>query len=154
MVDLLKLVKWYYYHPRMRGSNSLKYVLPAVLMSSGYLQEKYSRPIYGKNSAIKSLNYNDGWVWLRKDAQGNVINPYELLPPLFEGIDDDQIEQFLMKSNIQEGGAAMTAYARMQFTQMSRTEFDAISGGLLKYCELDTLAMVFLWEYWNNMIND
>ncbi len=153
MIDLLKLVKWYYYHPRMGGSNSLKYVLPAVLMSSGYLQEKYSQPIYGKNSLIRSLNYDDGRVWLRKDAEGNIINPYELLPPLFEGIDDDQIEQFLMKSNIQEGGAAMTAYARMQFMQMSLVEKNAVSRALLKYCELDTLAMVMLWEYWNHTIS-
>ncbi|MBP7509074.1 MAG: DUF2779 domain-containing protein [Prolixibacteraceae bacterium] len=149
MVDLLKLVKWYYYHLRMRGSNSLKYVLPAVLNSSEYLQNKYSQPIYGKNSHIKSLNYDDDWVWLRQNADGNIINPYELLPPLFEGIDDNQIEQFLMKSNIQEGGAAMTAYARMQFMQMSDLERYAIASGLLKYCELDTLAMVMLWEYWN-----
>jgi hypothetical protein len=113
------------------------------------LQNKYSQPIYGKNSHIKSLNYDDDWVWLRQNADGNIINPYELLPPLFEGIDDNQIEQFLMKSNIQEGGAAMTAYARMQFMQMSDLERYAIASGLLKYCELDTLAMVMLWEYWN-----
>lgn len=148
MIDLLKLVKWYYYHPRMGGSNSLKYVLPAVLMSSGYLQDKYSKPIYGKNSPIRSLNYDDGWVWLEKDADGNIINPYELLPPLFEGIDDAQIDQFLMKSNIQEGGAAMTAYARMQFMQMTNVERHMVARALLKYCELDTLAMVLLWEYW------
>jgi len=153
MVDLLKLVKWYYYHPRMLGSNSLKYVLPAVLMSSIYLQEKYSQPIYGRNSRIRSLNYDDGWVWLKKDAEGNIINPYELLPPLFEGIEDDQIEQFLMKSNIQEGGAAMTAYARMQFTQMSIVERNAITRALLKYCELDTLAMIMVFEYWYGEIN-
>ncbi len=152
MVDLLKLVKWYYYNPLMGGSNSLKYVLPAVLNSSEYLQEKYSQPIYGKNSIIRSLNYDDGWVWLKKDAQGNIINPYKLLPPLFEGIDDDQIDQFLMKSDIQEGGAAMTAYARMQFMQMSELERGAIAKGLLKYCELDTLAMVMLWEYWMDII--
>jgi len=151
MVDLLKLVKWYYYQLEMGGSNSLKYVLPAVLNSSEYLQEKYSQPIYGKNSVIKSLNYDDGWVWLKRDDHDNIINPYELLPQLFEGIDDDQIEQFLMKSNIQEGGAAMTAYARMQFTQMSDLEIDSVVKGLLKYCELDTLAMVMLWEYWNNV---
>jgi hypothetical protein len=154
MVDLLKLVKWYYYQLRMGGSNSLKYVLPAVLNSSKYLQEKYSQSIYGKNSLIHSLNYDDGWVWLRKDDQGSIINPYELLPPLFEGIDDDQIEQFLMKSNIQEGGAAMTAYARMQFTQMSSVERNAVARALLKYCELDTLAMVMLWEYWYSAINN
>jgi len=152
MIDLLKLVKQYYYHPLMGGSNSLKYVLPAILTSSDYLQEKYSRPIYGKNSSIRSLNYDDGWVWIKKDPNGAVINPYELLPPLFEGIDDDQIEQFLMKSNIREGGAAMTAYAKMQFASITKTEKTSIIKGLLKYCELDTLAMVMVWEYWNNMV--
>ena len=152
MIDLLKLVKYYYYHPLMGGSNSLKYVLPAVLKSSEYIQAKYSQPIYGKNSAIKSLNYNDGWVWIKKDEKSVVINPYKLLPPLFEGIDDDQIESFLMRSNIQEGGAAMTAYAKMQFVNISDNERVSIVNGLLRYCELDTLAMVMVWEYWKDVI--
>ena len=124
---------------------------PAIPLSR-ILPEKYSRPIYGKNSRIRSLNYDDGWIWIKKDPAGGVINPYELLPPLFEGIDDDQIEQFLMKSNIQEGGAAMTAYAKMQFASITETERKSIIKGLLKYCELDTLAMVMVWEYWNNMV--
>lgn len=153
MIDLLKLVKYYYYHPLMGGSNSLKYVLPTVLRSSEYIQRKYSQPIYGKTSTIKSLNYDDGWVWIKKDEKSNVINPYKLLPPMFEGIDDDQIEQFLMRSNIQEGGAAMTAYAKMQFARISEIERDRIIKGLLKYCELDTLAMVIVWEYWHDLIN-
>jgi hypothetical protein len=153
MVDLLKLVKYYYYNPLMGGSNSLKYVLPAVLNSSEYLQEKYSKPLYGKNSTIRSLNYDDGWVWIKKDASHAIINPYKLLPPLFEGIDEDQIDEFLMKRDIQEGGAAMTAYARMQFMHMSDMESKAISRALLKYCELDTLAMVMVWEYWYDLIN-
>jgi Domain of unknown function(DUF2779) len=152
MIDLLKLVKYYYYNLLMGGSNSLKYVLPAILNSSEYLQEKYSLPVYGKNSTIRSLNYEDGWVWIKKDKNGAIINPYELLPPLFEGIDDEQIEQFLMNSNIQEGGAAMTAYAKMQFASITGLERDRIVKGLLKYCELDTLAMVMVWEYWNNLI--
>lgn len=154
MVDLLVLVKNHYYHPRMGGSNSLKYVLPALLNSSEYLQEKYSKPIYGRKSSIKSLNYDDGWIWLKKDGQEQIINPYELLPPLFEGIEADQIEDFLMKSDIREGGAAMTAYAKMQFMQVSSVERNAITTALLKYCELDTLAMVMLWEYWYDKINN
>jgi hypothetical protein len=152
MIDLLKLVKYFYYHPLMGGSNSLKEVLPAVLNSSEYIQAKYSQPIYGKTSTIKSLNYDDGWVWIKKDDKGAVINPYKLLPPLFEGIEDDQIEQFLMRSDIQEGGAAMTAYAKMQFAQISDIEREGIIKGLLKYCELDTLAMVMVWEYWMDII--
>jgi len=153
MVDLLRLVRSYYYHTSMGGSNSLKYVLPAVLTSSVYLQCKYAQPVYGRNSAVRSLNFEDGWIWIRKDDMGEVINPYNLLPPLFEGIENEQIDQFLMKSNIREGGAAMTAYARMQFTSMTDQERSAIIKGLLKYCELDTFAMVLLWEYWNNVIN-
>jgi hypothetical protein len=31
---------------------------------------------------------------------------------------------------------------------MSEAERRAIRQALLKYCELDTLAMVMLWEYW------
>jgi hypothetical protein len=152
MIDLLKLVKYYYYNPLMGGSNSLKYVLPAVLNSSEYIQKKYSQPVYGKNSTIKSLNYEDGWIWIKKNDKGAVINPYKLLPPLFEGIDDEQIEQFLMRSNIQEGTAAMTAYARMQFASITDTERGSIVKGLLRYCELDTLAMVMVWEYWMDRI--
>jgi hypothetical protein len=154
MIDLLELVKKYYYHPTMGGSNSLKFVLPAVLNSSEYIQNKYSKPIYGKNSQIKSKNFDDGWVWLKKDGEGRIINPYKLLPPFFEGIDDEQIEEFAAKNKIQDGGAAMTAYAKMQFMQTSDAERDLIAKGLLKYCELDTLAMVMIWEYWNDKINN
>jgi len=42
----------------------------------------------------------------------------------------------------------MTAYSRMQFTEMSDIESREIQKALLKYCELDTLAMVMIWEYW------
>jgi len=41
----------------------------------------------------------------------------------------------------------MTAYSRMQFTEMTDIESQEIQKALLKYCELDTLAMVMIWEY-------
>jgi hypothetical protein len=41
----------------------------------------------------------------------------------------------------------MTAYAMMQFSEMSVTERDALRKALLRYCELDTFAMVLLFEY-------
>lgn len=151
MVDLRKLVLKHYYHPLMGGSNSIKDVLPAILSSSKYIQEKYSEPIYGKNSLVKSLNYDDGWRWIQWNGE-KIISPYKLLPPLFEGIDDEQIESFLMQSDIQDGGAAMTAYAKLQFTDVSELERELVVKGLLKYCELDTMAMVIIWEYWNSII--
>jgi len=36
-----------------------------------------------------------------------IINPCELLPPQFEGIDDDETAHFIMNRNIQEGGAVL-----------------------------------------------
>ena len=141
MVDLRKLVPKHYYHPLMGGSNSIKDVLPAILSSSKYIQEKYSEPIYGKNSLVKSLNYDDGWRWIQWNGE-KIISPYKLLPPLFEGIDGEQIESFLMQSDIQDGGAAMTAYAKLQFTDVSELERELVVKGLLKYCELDTMAML------------
>ncbi len=56
-------------------------------------------------------------------------------------------------SSIADGGTAMTAYAKMQFTEMSVEERDKVVNALLKYCELDTFAMVLVWEglaYWMN----
>jgi hypothetical protein len=50
MVDMLELVKQYYYQVDMGGSNSIKKVLPAVLNSSEFLQNKYSAPIYNSRN--------------------------------------------------------------------------------------------------------
>ena len=150
MIDLLDMVKAYYWHPLMCGSNSLKVVLPAVLNSSDYIREKYSQPIYGKNSEIRSLNFPDGWKWIQLEKTGKVKNPYKLLPPLLDTLEEDSIDEFFRGDPVADGGAAMTAYAMMQFTQMSDAERTRIKDGLCRYCELDTMAMVFLWEYWDN----
>ncbi len=40
----------------------------------------------------------------------------------------------------------------MQFTEMSENERLAVREALLKYCELDTLAMVMIVEYWMNLL--
>jgi hypothetical protein len=45
-----------------------------------------------------------------------------------------------------------TAFAKMQFTEMNVLERDHIIKGLLKYCELDTLAMVMIYEFWQHEI--
>jgi hypothetical protein len=142
MVDILELVRKYYYHPMMGGSNSIKSVLPAVLASSNFLKKKYSKP-------YNSTNFKD-MIWWRADVEsGHSVDPYTLLPPLFEDVDISQDELVLENQHIQEGGAAMIAYAKMQFSEMTEKERNAIIRGLLKYCELDTLAMVMIYEHWN-----
>ncbi len=144
MVDLWEVVKRYYYDPTTKGSNSIKQVLPAILNSSMLLQEKYSKPIYGAKGGIKSTNFKD-WQWV-KIKDGKVKDPYKLLPKMFQDISDKDLEILSSDDELREGGAALTAYARMQFEEMSDYERSEIQKALLKYCELDTMAMVMIWE--------
>jgi hypothetical protein len=142
MVDMLDLVRTYYYHPRMGGSNSIKSVLSAVLAASDILKEKYSKP-------YNSMNFKDMIWWQADHKSGCPVDPYSLLRPVFEGVDISKDHLLLENERISEGGAAMIAYAKMQFSEMTEEERNAIVQGLLKYCELDTLAMVMLYEHWN-----
>lgn len=148
MVDLLKLVQWYYYDPVTKNSNSIKYVLPAIINRSKYLQEKYSKPIYGTEQ-MNSLNFKN-FTWIQKDENETIKDPYKLLPKIFEDIDNEDEKKLLLSDNdgLRNGAAAMTAYARMQFSHMSKYERDKLKKALLKYCELDTFAMVLILEEW------
>ena len=143
----------YYYDPYTNGSNSIKSVLPAILNSSAYLKDKYSKPIYGASDGIKSLNYSD-WTWVKFDPNGKVVDPYKLLPPVFDEEIDASIELISDDEELNEGGAAMTAYCRMQFSEMSDYERDKLKAALLKYCELVTFSMVMIYEAWREMVNE
>ena len=152
MVDMCQLVKRYYLHPLQIGSNSLKAVLPAILTTSRHLQGKYSRQIYGVNCELPSLNFGDPpMAWVQWDGE-RVRDPYSLLPPIFTDYDQLTLARLSSESEIENGGAAMVAYARMQFTEMSETECQQIIAALLRYCELDTLAMVLLYEHWMELL--
>lgn len=58
-----------------------------------------------------------------------------------------KLTRYLTEDSLANGEAAMTAYARMKFTEMSSIERDRIQADLLRYCELDTLAMVMICKY-------
>jgi hypothetical protein len=153
MVDLCETVKRFFYHPLTEGSNSIKAVLPAILTGSKYLQDKYSKPIYG-STHMPSKNFPEGKKWIEKDDLGKIIsNPYKLLAPIFSDIDLRTMDSLISDGSIEDGGAAMTAYARMQFTQMSAEECERVKSALLRYCELDTLAMVLIIEYWQKELS-
>ena len=151
MVDLCDLAGKAYFHPDTKGSSSIKKVLPAILKGSDLLKGKYSRPIYGVPGGMPSLNFAspEGFAWIDVSADGTASDPYgrlkamarDMLP---EGVDveagDDSI--------IAEGGAAATAYARLQFEQMDPQTRERIKSALLRYCELDTLAMAMIMEAW------
>ena len=154
MVDIAKSVLKYHYHPSMKGSNSIKDVLPAILNSSELIKSKYSKPVYG-TPEMPSLNLeNKVWIEYEEDDK-TVKNPYKLLPSVSTYLDIPQEELDKMEreddDTVSNGGAALAAYGKLQFsdTQMSQ----ALEKALLCYCELDTLAMVFIWEYFYDMCN-
>lgn len=151
MVDLCEMVRRYYYHPDMKGSNSIKKVLPAILNASNFLREKYEKPIYGAHDGVRSLNFKD-WKWIEIE-NGIVKDPYKRLPPIFSDLDLEEMDSLIMDGSIADGGSAMTAYSRMQFTEMSEAECERVTKALLKYCELDTFAMVMIFEYWKQEID-
>lgn len=152
MVDLLEVLKKYYYNPLTKGSYSIKDVLPAVLGSSQHLQKKYSQLL--KDNGVSSKNFIEDHIWLSID-RGEVINPYKMLPPLFNNWTEEEIEKTLSEiESIAEGGAALTAYGKLQYTDMSKAEVEELTSALLKYCELDTLAMVMIYEHLNELINN
>jgi hypothetical protein len=150
MIDLYKLVLKYYYSPRAKGSNSLKQILPAIIADSEHLRSKYGRPgVYGSGKKVHSLNFTDH-VWIQPEF-GN--NPYKTLPRVFAQYDSETLD-LLVKDmeGLADGGAAMTAYNYLQFSDIPVEQRKSISDALLRYCELDTLAMVMLVEGWKGMI--
>jgi hypothetical protein len=141
MVDLCDLAKRAYYHPDTKGSSSIKVVLPAVLKSSEFLKAKYSKPIYGSTQGIPSINYVDHTWWIARD--GKAVGPYDLLKELGREISGSATDL-----DIADGGAAITAFSRLQFEDLDDLERQTIRLGLLRYCEVDTLAMVMITEAW------
>ena len=145
MVDLWDIVKRYYYNPLTKGSNSIKDVLPAVLNSSKYIREKYSKRI--KDIDLSSKNFPEDHIWLTiKD--GASLSPYKMLPSVFQNWTEEEIENTLSEiEDIANGGAALTAYSKLQYSDIGKSEIDELTKALLKYCELDTLAMVMIFEH-------
>jgi hypothetical protein len=151
MVDMLPILKGRYYHPGSGGSNSLKKILPAILSPGGKLHKKYSQPVYGSNE-MPSLNLKEGKMWVTE----RVWDPYEFLPRICDVCGDLPlgVERLFGDEGIDQGGAAMMAYAKAQFTECSEEEVKGLEKALLQYCELDTLAMVMLWEEWQDHLQN
>ncbi len=68
---------------------------------------------------------------------------------LFKEVEEEKLEfLFSQEDELRNGGAAMSACARMQFSEKSDFERNELKQALLKYCELDTFAMVMILEAW------
>ena len=145
MVDMLKLIRDYYYHPAMGGSNSIKAVLPAIFSTSKFIKNRYQKPVG------HGINLKDMILWEMNNAEGIPYDPYKLLPNKYEDLDLDPEDILFEGGNIQDGAGALIAFGKMQFTEMQEDEREALKEALLQYCELDTLAMVMIYEHWDSL---
>lgn len=145
MVDMLKLVKKYYYHPRMKGSNSIKSVLPAIFYDSEFIKERYSKPVGFGN------NLKDEVLWKYDNDNQQPFDPYKILPDTYSKLNNQKHNLLFKDAKVQDGGAALAAFGKMQFTEMAEYERSALVAALLQYCELDTLAMVMLYQHWRSL---
>ncbi len=128
LVDLYELAKEHYFHPRMAGSLSIKYVLPAVWFES---------------ERIRNHPWFSQYV---REKDGRLLEPYESLDPLPFG--DDAIED--EGEAVREGTGAIRTYQEMMYglhksDPAYRNNYRQL---LLNYCKLDTAAMVMIWMHW------
>ena len=148
--DLGILVSRTVFYPGTAGSSSIKKILPAALRHSEVTRGRYAAPVYGTDE-IPSLNFR-AWQWVREDDNG-IVDPYSLLNPLFVDSTLQEIigaaessENGATPSFIANGGAAIIAFDQLQRTQLPPAERARIETELLRYCELDTLAMVMIYQ--------
>ena len=171
MVDLCALSKKAYFAEGIKGSSSIKKVLPSLMKRSALLKALYSGEVYGASGGVQgagvgavtgalpapmvSKNFKDFAWWVPEASNPSVpVEPYELLrrygadllgEEVRAGEDPDELA-------ITEGGAAATAYARLQFEHVDAATRLKIREALLRYCELDTLAMVMIVQGWRGLI--
>lgn len=162
MVDLCALSKKAYFAEGIKGSSSIKKVLPSLMKRSALLKALYSGKVYGSVVAgalpgpMVSKNFKDFAWWVPEASNPSVpVEPYELLrrygadllgEEVRAGEDPDELA-------ITEGGAAATAYARLQFEDVDAVTRLKIREALLRYCELDTLAMVMIVQGWRGLLD-
>lgn len=157
LVDMLaKAAEPSFFHPLQKGRFSIKFLLPAIC----------SEPRY--RDMIRLLVpelAGDGGVVDTEEAW----DPYKLLPPVSDSLagptakddgrvdDDGDTNQF---GDLRCGTAAMRAFAQLRYRRDERGQpvdddrAVAIRKALLRYCKLDTAAMVVVWAFMADLIEE
>jgi len=146
LYDLGRLVADQVFLAGTGGSSSMKKFLPAVLRHSPAIRNRYAQPIYG-TPAMPSHNFHEQ-LWV-VEHHGAALDPYQLLSPLFGEHELDEALTRLAEREgevVANGAAAMIAYAKLQDPRLPTVERQELRVQLLRYCELDTLAMVMVYE--------
>jgi hypothetical protein len=132
ILDMNKLAGKFYFHPLMSGRTSIKVVLPSVLKATG-------------SESIKKWLRNEN---LFNETEHGITDPYKLLEDRIIHETSNQIV------TVKNGGDAMAAYRDMMYgiSKDLPAAKQTYNEALKQYCKLDTLAMVIIWEHWQNLI--
>jgi hypothetical protein len=123
LVDMNALCTAEFFHPAMKGRTSIKRVLDAIWKHDAETRARCAE-------------------WTGREA--DETDPYLALPRVRVG--DTELE-------VVDGTGAMTAYQEMLYGA-SRADVErhqAWQRLLRQYCELDTLAMVLIWDHWRRV---
>jgi hypothetical protein len=134
LADLSRLVRNFYYNSRMGNSLSIKDVVQSVLTLSPYLKKIYERP-------YSSSNFDSIIWWQPQQDEELVKNPYSVLLEEQRG------------TSIRRGTEAMIVYNKLLNGRLAGAEKEEHIHALLKYCELDTLAMLMIFQHWLELMN-
>jgi len=121
VVDMYAICREHYFHPRMEGKTSIKRTLDAVWQEAEWLR--------------------DTWSEYMVEKDGEILGPYAGLPPVVVG--DTEVD-------VADGTGAIRAYEAMLYGEERDNPAvkEKWKEALLRYCKLDTAAMVMIWEYW------
>ena len=123
-VDMNQLAVKHYFHPDMKGSTSIKKVLPAVWNAHKWLHAHPDFADYAPDNPLEG--YHD---------------PYGKLGEFSDEEGDDEV--------VDGGTDAMRAYQQLQFgTDLDEAGKLALRRQLWEYCRLDTLAMTIVFTRW------
>ena len=133
-LDLCDISRRHYYDPGMKGSHSIKVVLPVAW----------------KNPSVRAL-----FPEYAKDRHGNpAVNPYDALPALTL-LDRNpsaitQLAELEELDIVKDGTGAMRAYEHIRYGLGAGNPAvrEDVRRQLLRYCQLDTAAMVMIWKHW------
>lgn len=135
LADLSRMVKNHYYNYHMQDSLSIKDVLQSVMTVSPHLKELYSRP-------YSSSNF-ESMVWWREGRDRQAISPYRLIKE-----SEDYVE------GIRRGTEAMVVYSKLLSEDLRPDQEEAYRKALLRYCEVDTLAMLMIYQHWAYLMEE
>ncbi|MGI9110372.1 MAG: DUF2779 domain-containing protein [Opitutales bacterium] len=132
-LDLLEISRGHFYDPAMKGSHSIKKVLPVVWKNPAiqklfpkYAVDQHGQPVKSPYDALPALTLQDA-----KDGAADLSR-----------LDDLDV--------VKNGTGAMRAYEHVRYglAAADQAARRSIRRQLMRYCELDTAAIVMIWKHW------